>query len=125
MLYGNSRMSPGQDLLDQLLSEDLSGITFVRDYLQLQFNPPPTLNVYTACRVVAGDEAAAFGEPTFANLIIAQIGKDVASVGQVEDAIVIGFEDGSRIEVPLGGGSLVGPEACVMFGSDGSCRAWP
>ena len=42
-----------QSLWDQLVGEDLSGIVFVRDYLQLQFNPPPRINVYSSHVVVS------------------------------------------------------------------------
>ena len=34
-----------------LVGEDQSGVTFVRDYLQLQFNPPPLLNALTPVTV--------------------------------------------------------------------------
>jgi hypothetical protein len=33
------------------VGEDLSGVTFVRDYLQLQFNPPPMINAYTPVQI--------------------------------------------------------------------------
>ena len=60
-----------QSLWDQLLGEDLSGIVFVRDYLQLQFNPPPQINVYSGQVVVSTDgRSAKFGEEAFANLAL-------------------------------------------------------
>jgi hypothetical protein len=60
-----------QPLWDQLVGEDLSGVVFVRDYLQLQLNPPPQVNVYSACVVVSANGATAkFGEEPFANLIL-------------------------------------------------------
>jgi hypothetical protein len=31
----------------QIVGEQLSGVTFLTHYLQLQFNPPPTINAYT------------------------------------------------------------------------------
>ena len=117
-------MSNRQLFLDQLLAEDLSGVVFVRDYLQFQFNPDPTLNVYTACRVVVGDERAEFGEPTFANLIIAQIGKNVTAAVETTDAVVIEFVDGSRIEVPLKADDLPSGEACALLGREG-VTTWP
>jgi hypothetical protein len=58
-----------QPLWHQLVGEDLSGIVFVRDYLQLQFNPPAQVSVYSRRVVVSSDgRSAAFGEDAFANL---------------------------------------------------------
>ena len=45
-----------------LIGENLSGVVFVRDYLQLQFNPPPTLNVYTPSSVRVSEKEATFAE---------------------------------------------------------------
>jgi hypothetical protein len=36
-------VTDASDDFAELIGEDLSGVTFVRDYLQLQFNPPPIL----------------------------------------------------------------------------------
>lgn len=70
-----------QPLWDQLVGEDLSGIVFVRDYLQLQFNPPPQLNVYSS-HVVASAEgrSAKFGEEAFADLALGLIGRFLREV---------------------------------------------
>ncbi len=118
-------MSNGQELLDQLLSEDLSGVVFVRDYLQLQFNPPPTLNVYSACRVVTAESTATFGDTGFANLIISQIGKDVVEVMEQAEVVIVGFADGTRIEIPTTGSDSPSGEALVMFGRDSTWGVWP
>lgn len=70
-----------QPLWNQLLGEDLRGIVFVRDYLQLQFNPPPQLNVYSS-HVVASAEgrSAKFGEEAFADLALGLIGRFLREV---------------------------------------------
>jgi len=109
-------------LLDQLLTEDLSGITFVRDYLQLEFNPPPRINVYSTCRVVVGAASAEFGDDAFANLIISQIGQSVVAVDEAPDELIIKLKNGARIEIPADPG---GPEACVFYGRDNQWGAWP
>ena len=70
-----------QPLWDQLVGEDLSGIVFVRDYLQLQFNPPPQLNVYSSHVVVSAEgRSAKFGEEALANLALGLIGRFVREV---------------------------------------------
>ena len=117
--------TPGKILLEQLLGEDLSGVTFVRDYLQLQFNPPPTINVYSRCCVVTGSGSAEFGDEPFANLMIAQIGKDVASVSDAGEVFTIVFSDGSRIFIPFGPGTFEGPEAFEFWGREQYWGVWP
>jgi hypothetical protein len=115
----------GRELLDQLLTEDLSGITFVRDYLQLQLNPPPTINVYTKCSVHIGTRSASFGEEAFANIMLAQIGKAVSAVSAEDETFTITFADGSWIEIPFGERALEGPEAFVFSGRDNRWGVWP
>ena len=115
----------GQKLLDQLLSEDLSGVTFVRDYLQLQFNPPPTINVYSQTKVESRAGTAQFGDPAFANLLIAQIGKHVSAVSDADETLTITFEDGSRILVQFRNGTFEGPEAFEFWGRDQHWGVWP
>ena len=100
----------------ELLGEDLSGVTFVRDYLQLQFNPPPMLNAYTPVTVRCGEDTATFGEKTFPNLLLAQLNKLVRNVEFLPDeALDIIFEDGSSISVSLRPADYVGPEAINLF----------
>ncbi|MDD3801025.1 MAG: hypothetical protein PHV45_02395 [Desulfuromonas thiophila] len=114
-----------QAMLDQLLSEDLSGITFVRDYIQLQFNPPPTINVYSKCRLVAKEATSTFGEASFPNLVIEHIGQQVVSVTLADDQLLIGFENGSFLEIPFGSGTFVGPEAFEFWGRNDKWGVWP
>jgi len=108
-----------QWLWDQLVGEDLSGIVFVRDYLQFQFNPPPQLNVYSM-RVVAssGGRSAAFGEEPFANLALTLIGKFVREVRVDEHCFEIVFADESRIAISLRPEHYQGPEAVDFQGRD-------
>lgn len=110
-------MGPGR--FSEIIGEYLSGVTFVMDYLQLHFNPPPLLNVYTPTTVRCGEETALFGEPDFANLVIGQIGKNVATVNIADDEwLEIRFEDDSTITVSLRREDYVGPEAVNLFCRD-------
>ena len=105
-------------LWDQLVGEDLSGIVFVRDYLQLQFNPPPQINVYSA-RVVASSDgrSAAFGEEAFANIAIGLIGHFVREViVDVERSFRIVFTDGDEIMISLRPEHSLGPEVVDFQG---------
>jgi hypothetical protein len=117
---GRPVLEATQDIFQELLGESLSGVTFVQDYLQLQFNPPPVLNVYTPVVVASGGQSARFGEAAFANLLIGQINKSVISVGLIaQESLSIGFEDDSAIVVSLLPGDHVGPEGLSLFCRDG------
>jgi hypothetical protein len=95
--------SAHQPLWDQLVGNDLSGVTFVRDYLQLQFNPPPIISAMSNRIVVThGARSAKFGDDTFANQIIGLIGRVVSRVTvQEAEAFTIFFEGDAKIEVSL------------------------
>lgn len=111
----------GPELFTDLVGENLSGVTFVRDYLQLEFNPPPLLTIFTPTTIRCGDAIASFGEPSFANLIIGQIDKVVATVNLVpEKFLEIRFEDESTLTVSLRPEDHVGPEAINLFCKDRS-----
>ena len=108
-----------QSLWDQLVGEDLSGIVFVRDYLQLQFNPPPQINVYSGHVVVsANGRSAKFGEEAFANLALGLIGKFVQEVKVDEQSFRILFADASEILISLRPEHYQGPEAVDFQGRD-------
>lgn len=110
-----------QPLWDQLVGEDLSGVVFVRDYLQLQFNPPAQLSVYSASVVVnVKGTVAKFGEAPFANLILSLIGSAVSAVRVVEgQSFRVAFADGSMIEISLRPDDCAGPEAISFQGRGG------
>lgn len=90
------------ELYEQLVGEQLSGVTFVMDYIQLQFNPPPIVSVYTPVTVSAGLTSVRSGDDQFRNLLCGQIAKIVASVSvRAHDAFLITFEDQSMISISL------------------------
>jgi hypothetical protein len=104
---------------EQIVGEQLSGVTFVMDYLQLQFNPPPTINAYTPVTVISGDSTCVSGDDQFRNRLCEQITKTVKKVAVRDaEAFVIEFEDGSVISVSLRPTDYVGPEALEFVGRD-------
>lgn len=112
-------MEVGPEAFTEMIGQDLSGVTFVRDYLQLQFSPSPLLNVYTPTTVRYGVIEATFGDPAFANLLIGQIGKIVTSVELATEAFLrIRFTDESTITVSLRPEDYVAPEAINLFCKD-------
>jgi hypothetical protein len=107
------------ELYQQIVGEQLSGMTFVMDYLQLQFNPPPIINVYTPLTVQRNGMSFVWGDDQFRNKLCEQITKIVKSVEvSDEEAFVILFEDGSALTISLKPEDYVGPEAIVFFGRD-------
>jgi hypothetical protein len=104
----------------QIIGEQLSAVTFVMDYLQLQFNPPPTINVYTPLTVRCGDVVVISGDDQFRNKICEQIAKIVKSVEiKDEEAFLIVFEDASEISISLKPEDYIGPEALEFWDRDG------
>ena len=100
----------------------LSGVTFVMDYVQLQFDPPPTINALTPITVRSGGRTAVSGDEPFRNLICEQIPKTVMSVSLVDgEALSFSFEDGSAISLSLRQEDYVCPEAVNIYGSDHLC----
>src|SRR5688572_6417823 len=104
----------------ELIGEDLSGVSFVRDYVQLQFNPPPMINAYTPVTVRCKDQQAEYGESVFANMLLGQINKIVREVVlSPAEALTITFDDGSAISISLRPEHYVGPEALNLFRKNG------
>lgn len=104
---------------EKLIGEELSAVVFVRDYLQLEFNPPPRLNVMTPMIVESEGRRITQAEDSFANTIIAQIGKFVASVRYSQDTFLsLDFSDGSSIIISLKPDDYVGAEAVLIFCKD-------
>src|SRR5258707_12619495 len=101
----------------QIVGEQLSGVTFVMDYLQLQFNPPPTINAYTPVTVSSGGRTCVSGDDQFRNWLCEQITKIVKSVIiRSDEAFLITFEDGSVVSISLKPSDYVGPEALEFIG---------
>src|SRR6267154_3324291 len=89
-------------LSKQVVGEQLSGVTFVMDYLQLQFNPPPTINAYTPVTVSSNGKSFVSGDDQFRNRLCEQITKIVKSIViRTEEVFVITFEDDSMISISL------------------------
>jgi len=109
----------------ELEADDLSGGVFVRDYVQLQFNPPPTPNVYTP--IVVTNVAGVFARPhaEFANALIDQINKYVEDVRVIpNEKVEILFRDASKIAFSLRQVDCEGPEAFTLFSRKGGVWAW-
>lgn len=108
------------ELIESVVGEKLSAITFVLDYWQLQFDGP-TINVFTRLDVSANGLDLSDGHDQFRNLICGQIGKVVADVALVQpEAFTITFIDQSSIKISLRWQDYRGPEAMIFYGHDQS-----
>lgn len=106
------------NLLEQLSGRRLHAVTFMLDYVQLQFDPPLTINAFTRVSVRPnGEKVTGDDVNQFRNLLCAQISKVVGLV-VVRDSksFDLGFSDGSGICISLRPEDYVGPEAVAVNG---------
>jgi hypothetical protein len=112
--------SADHDAFQRIVGEQLIGVTFLQHYLQLQFNPPSLMNVYTPISIFAHGEFVRSGDDQFRNRLCEQIRKTVESVAVVQgDAVKIRFEDASVIAASLKPSDYDGPEAVEFHDEDG------
>lgn len=105
----------------QIVGTDLSAVTFVRDYVQLDFDGPK-FNVLTPITVASSNARCVSNDDQFRNLLCGQIGKAVSDViVEVAKSLLTEFDDGSAISVSLKEKDHSGPEAINFYGRDGVC----
>src|SRR4051794_40556000 len=111
---------PDHDAFQRVVGEQPSGITFLQHDLQLQFNPPPIMNVYTPISIFSHGEFVRSSDDQFRNRMCEQISKSVESVSVVPgDAVKIRFEDASVIAASLKPSDYNGPEAIEFHDDEG------
>ncbi|EDY18571.1 hypothetical protein CfE428DRAFT_3956 [Chthoniobacter flavus Ellin428] len=100
----------------QLEGEQLGAVTFIQDYLQLEFDGHG-FSICMPMTVQAGGLTTRTGDNRFRNAICEQIAKRVRSVNtQDSEALTIIFEDDSRISISLRESDYSGPEAFTAHG---------
>ena len=105
--------------LASLVGSDLVFVTFVRDYVQLNFGGPP-LNLYVWPRLHRASAVLKREAPGYADALIGLINAHVTAVDELLDlGLVLDFETGLRLTVPLDGTDTVGPEVAEFAGPDG------
>jgi hypothetical protein len=101
-------------ILEKLTGEQLSAVTFVQDYLQLQFDGP-LLNIFVWPRITSPVAFVSFEMPGYRDALCAQIGKIVGGVvAELDKNFCLFFTDGSIIDVSLLPSARKGPEAVVF-----------
>lgn len=105
-------------LLEQLSGRRLHAVTFILDYVRLQFDAPLTVNAFTRVSVRPnGENVTGDDDDQFRNLLCAQISKIVGLV-IIRDSksFDLTFTDGSGISISLKPEDYVGPEAVAVNG---------
>ncbi len=94
-----------------IIGEELVGVEFVQDYLQLRF-AAPLFTLYAWPHVLFPDFSVAYGEPEYRNALCAQIGEKVVSASlEEDDALTIEFENGTVFGLSLREEDIDGPES--------------
>jgi len=105
----------------QIIGTEMSAVTFVRDYVQLDFDGPK-FTALTPITVSSSKGFAVTGNDQFRNRLCEQIGKAVADVRITEEQdAMISFADGSSIRLSLKSEHYRGPEAVIFNGNENLC----
>lgn len=110
-----SRSDAASSTVEDIIGEDLSAVTFVRDYLQLDFDGPG-LTVLCPLVVHGPEGMASSGQPGFRDALCGVIGDTVRSVAVGTDTMVVTF-DRHKLELPFGKSGS--PEQLTFHDRDG------
>ena len=99
------------------MGEDLSAVSFIRDYIRFEFNPPPMIDGLSKVTITTPRGSATQGDSKFANLAIGLIGSVVMAVAVKKgESFTIHFTNESVISISLRAEDYVGPEAVLFHG---------
>jgi hypothetical protein len=101
------------DALGAIVGNDLSSVTFVRDYVQLAFDGPG-MNAFTLPTVTSGSESLSLGQPGYRDSLCRQIGCRVERTEVNDQRVSIIFENATMVSISLRDDDYRGPEA-LMF----------
>jgi hypothetical protein len=108
------------DRLVELDGADWVAVTFVRDYLQFQFETTAEtwrLNVLTPPEVMGPAGQKLPGEPGYRNALIDLVNATVRSFTAGKDELSISFIDGRSLRISLRPEDQDGPEAATLSGT--------
>jgi hypothetical protein len=102
--------------IQSLVGEELSAVSFVRDYVEFHFDGP-VFRAMVGPIVTQGYISIAFPEPGSRDALCELIGLAVREVVVQKDiAIELRFAGGQVVRVPLDEASRTGPEAAHFMG---------
>ncbi|HEY0460838.1 MAG TPA: hypothetical protein VGC97_17005 [Pyrinomonadaceae bacterium] len=107
------------DYFSRIIGEQLSAVSFVMDYLQLQFNGY-FLTVLTPLVVVTNDRTYSFGDLGFRDTLCERIAQKVIEIVLTSDYLRIVFEDNTFFSISLRQEDYVGAEAINLHFPEGT-----
>jgi hypothetical protein len=117
---------PTSQFWQQIVGEDLSAVSFIRDYIRFEFNSPLVVDALTKTVVTVGGSSAALGDPAFANLAIGLIGRVAEGIClEANEALTITFVGGALIWISLRAEDSIGPEAVLLHGPGHQLAVFP
>jgi len=99
-----------QGCFSRVVGQQLSAVTFVLDYLQLQFDAY-LLTVLTPLTVLIGENSYRLGDLHYRDVLCERIAHRVTDVLLHPDHLRIGFDDNACFNISLREEDYVGPEA--------------
>ncbi len=114
--------------MSDLLGEELSGIAFVRDYVELLFDGP-ILRALADPTVTTRHGVHVFPEVGSRDALCSLIGRAVARADELDDRLSLTFDAGATVEIPRVSPSA-DPEIAHLIAIDGgrpdiaSMRIW-
>jgi hypothetical protein len=112
-----------------LVETELSSVVFVRDYLQLLFEPVAdgetplaTLNLYVWPIIHCHAGVVGKGANGYRDALCSLIDVVVMTARVAADQAVLTFADGTAVQIPLGKEAYTGPELLNLLLDDG--RVW-
>lgn len=112
--------TPGveQQSLGQIVGQKLNSVTFVMDYVQLEFDDA-RLTAFTQPYLVPDKTILRWDDPGYRDTLCGQIGRKVSSVAiRGGDAIEVAFETGIVVGISLKDQDYRGAEAAMFNGRD-------
>lgn len=107
-----NKVEENKDYFSRIVGEQLSAVSFVMDYLQLQFNAY-ILTVLTPLVVHLGERCYSLGDLPYRDALCERITHIVNEVILATDYLRIGFDDGAVFNISLRGEDQVGTEAII------------
>jgi hypothetical protein len=112
------------DALSDLKNRRLSAVTFVQNYVQLEFDGL-RLTAFLWPILKTGGAQKDVSTPGYRDLLCSHIGELVSNAYTVPGTkLVIEFEDGTMAEISLSPDDQVGPEAAMLSDSKKPISVW-
>lgn len=108
------RVEGDREVLETLIGEPLSAVTFVMDYVQLQFSSSRIINAVTLPVVHAGNRTFSSEQPGYRDALCERIGRTVKEAyAKADERLQIDFDDGSSVRISLKAEDRVAAESAI------------